>query len=546
MPSSLISATPKAPPRVKTRRLVDRPFALEIVFALVVAAVGGIYLISAGGNFPLDDGWIHQTFARNLAQRGEWAFIAGVPSAASTSPLYTLVLSIGYVLGIEGRVWAHLLGALALFGTGALGAHMTRRILPHAPWVALLGGLALIGNWHIVWGAFSGMETGIFQFLTLVIIALCWLDTAPVDTPLAADRAWRAVVWRGLRFGLFAGLITLTRPEGVLLVGMAGLAFLASRRWSFAQSIAYGVCAVLVFAAVLAPYLQFNLALTGGLLPNTAAAKMAYAQPFLALPYTRRIMLLLEPLFAGGHLLLLPGVLLFVVFTLRRIEVVPRLIPTLLLIAWPIGLVMLYAAQLPLPFQHARYLIPALPAFILAGVIGMEWALARWRRGLLRRVALRVLALSCVLVTGVFLFFIGRQAYTVDVAIIDQEMVEQAKFIAANIPPEELLVIHDIGAVGFFAPRPLLDVAGLASPDMIGWVGDPAAQWALIREREGRWLMAFQNQIPRPLAPGVRLCVFHETTDAAVMMQGDERMILYRIVYDGECPPGERSFIPPA
>jgi hypothetical protein len=55
---------------------------------LIVAVVGVLaYALAANGGFPLDDSWIHQVYGRNLAQTGQWAFVPGVPSAASTSPL---------------------------------------------------------------------------------------------------------------------------------------------------------------------------------------------------------------------------------------------------------------------------------------------------------------------------------------------------------------------------------------------------------------------------------------------------------------------------
>ncbi len=63
--------------------------------ALLVLAVLGsaaFYLGTANRTFrmglPLDDSWIHQTYSRNLAERGEWAFIPGSPSAGSTAPLW--------------------------------------------------------------------------------------------------------------------------------------------------------------------------------------------------------------------------------------------------------------------------------------------------------------------------------------------------------------------------------------------------------------------------------------------------------------------------
>ena len=64
--------------------------------------------------FPLDDAWIHQTYARNLAQDGQWSYESGRASTGSTSPLWTLALTLGYTLGIDYRLWAFVLGAFTL------------------------------------------------------------------------------------------------------------------------------------------------------------------------------------------------------------------------------------------------------------------------------------------------------------------------------------------------------------------------------------------------------------------------------------------------
>jgi len=50
-----------------------------------------------GIGFPLDDSWIHQTYARNLVEYGDWFFIPGVSSAGSTSPFWTLLLTPGHI-----------------------------------------------------------------------------------------------------------------------------------------------------------------------------------------------------------------------------------------------------------------------------------------------------------------------------------------------------------------------------------------------------------------------------------------------------------------
>ncbi|HUS83758.1 MAG TPA: hypothetical protein VMX56_01330, partial [Anaerolineales bacterium] len=88
------------------------------LFLLAVSIVGalsaGIFLLICAQKtslgFPLDDAWIHQTYARNLGEMGEWSFIPGQSSAGSTAPLWSALIAIGYLLKIPYRWWTYGIG----------------------------------------------------------------------------------------------------------------------------------------------------------------------------------------------------------------------------------------------------------------------------------------------------------------------------------------------------------------------------------------------------------------------------------------------------
>ncbi|MCC7208006.1 MAG: hypothetical protein IT323_11915, partial [Anaerolineae bacterium] len=146
---------------------------IVLVAALATVAYVATAASAAGEpGFPLDDSWIHQTYARNLAQTGQWAFIPGAPSAGSTSPLYTALLAAGYALKVPYMAWATLLGAAALALCGLVGARIAERTFPEQREIGLWTGLALVTAWHLAWAAASGMETMLFGALTLVVILL--------------------------------------------------------------------------------------------------------------------------------------------------------------------------------------------------------------------------------------------------------------------------------------------------------------------------------------------------------------------------------------
>ncbi|MEO8610049.1 MAG: hypothetical protein ABI690_19300 [Chloroflexota bacterium] len=514
-------------------RFITKGFKRYDAVLFVVALLSVLlYIKVANGGFPLDDSWIHQVYGRNLAQTGQWAFVPGVPSAASTSPLFTVLLSIGYRLNIPYTFWTYALGIIALWVAGMLAARMTERLLPKPKYAGIIGGLAVIGAWHLIWAASSGMETMLFSMWTLILISLSWRELDERSTT-AKD-----IVLRGVSFGVLAGLATVTRPEGVALAGLIGLIMLIVRpQKSWRGVIIWGVSAGVAFMVVISPYLLLNLSLTGGLLPDTAAAKQAENAPLLAVSYPGRIINFLFHLFAGGQILLIPGMIYFGVVILRQMYENRRALLFLIPLLWAVGLIALYAARLPAPYQHGRYVIPALPSLILTGVVGTAYLIQRGQRSTTGRVLSRSLAISTGLAFVYFAFIAGPGVYGQDVRIIDEEMVASAHWIADHIPPEQLLAVHDIGAVGYFAPRPIIDLAGLVSPEIIPFITDPDPLWKWMQDRGARYLMAFPDQIPGKRTDDPRLCVVFTTNGVTSPAAGGPNMTVYELAWDGICPP---------
>src|SRR5829696_6855511 len=121
--------------RNDTRVIIAVAALLAVIFYLLVSDM--FFRIG----FPLDDTWIHLTYARNFAQHGEWAFRLGEKSAASTSPLWTFLLSIGFLLRLAPYIWTFFLGWVVLTLLGIQAENIARRSIelykPRLPWVGL-------------------------------------------------------------------------------------------------------------------------------------------------------------------------------------------------------------------------------------------------------------------------------------------------------------------------------------------------------------------------------------------------------------------------
>jgi hypothetical protein len=71
--------------------------------------------------------------------------------------------------------------------------------------------------------------------------------------------------------------------------------------------------------------------------------------------------------------------------------------------------------------------------------------------------------------------------------------VEAAKWTAANTPPEALIAVHDIGAMGYFGSRRVLDLAGLVSPEVIPFIRDEAHLSRWLDEQNADYLVVLSG-----------------------------------------------------
>ena len=231
-------------------------------WSLGAAGVGlGIYIGVAAIfgllGFPLDDAWIHQTYARSLAVHGEWAYWPGEISSGSTAPLWTILLIPGQWLQGGMLIWAFLLGWLGLGGSAWLAQITYQNLLKPAEVKIPVMALILTLEWHLVWAAGSGMETILYVLLILAVFAVLTRRTP--------------IFWLA---GSLAGLTAWVRPDGLTLLGPVVLvAFLGADGWKKGgRGIVQGLAGFLV---PFLPYLLFNYLLAGTIWPNTFYAKQA-------------------------------------------------------------------------------------------------------------------------------------------------------------------------------------------------------------------------------------------------------------------------------
>lgn len=449
-----------------------------LAFVSLAGYVGYGVFINGEFGFPLDDSWIHQTYARNLAGRGEWAFIPGQPSAGATSPFWVLLLSIGYLFKLSPFLWSFLLGWTTLLALGFTGFILFRLLLPERKDWAIWAGLVLIFEWHMVWVAASGMETALFA-------AVCFVCLGVVLAPPHKTKPSRA--W--LVSGLLAGLSVWLRPEGLTLLVPVAITVMLSEKF-LNQKLHAIAMLVIGFALLFLPYLLFNYEISESVWPNTFYAKQSEYRALQTQPILSRLVLQVWQPLIGMGLLLLPGLLHYLNRTVKQRNWRP-----LVCVAWVILFLLLFALRLPVVYQHGRYAMPVLPVFLLLAFTGMAvWIKPKEKRSLRRNVG--IAWRQSVVVLGLAMYLIAAPAYAADVGFIQTEMVAAAYWINANTEANALIAAHDIGALGYFADRQLLDLAGLVSPDVIPFIRDENRLADYLDEYGADYLVAFPNWYP--------------------------------------------------
>jgi hypothetical protein len=163
-------------------------------------------------DFLTDDGYISFRYAKNLAEHGQLVFNLGERVEGYTNFLWTVLLAAGMKVGASPIASSRFFGVMFAIGSLAVVVRMSLRLDGErpSPWhlVAPLG-LAMASSFAC-WTT-GGLETQMFTFLSL----LAW-DRLQGEVEAGKDgKACSSALW-------FA-LAAMTRPEGLLFFGLAGL-----------------------------------------------------------------------------------------------------------------------------------------------------------------------------------------------------------------------------------------------------------------------------------------------------------------------------------
>lgn len=412
-------------------------------------------------NWAYDDPFITYRYAQNLRQGVGFVYNPGVHVLSTTTPFFALLLA------LLSFVWNDLPHLAVFIGSLSLA----------------MGGIFL---WHLaeVWKTPRVGWAGLLLYPTFSIL----LSTLGSETPLYLTLclgAWAS--YERKNYSLAAAcsaLAVLTRPDALVVVGILVLDYLMNVRSKSPW------IAIAVFLAITMPWFIFSLLYFGSLVPATLFAKQQQASMAGA-----------STSFIAGFIRLLQNLSVSYQYWIEGF---------LGLVGLLIGVtrfrrVFVFLLWAPLYFggyailgvtRYFWYYAPLVPAFVASVGLGL---MALGSKFFNARISLGI-AMSLLLLLSVFqVDSLLSLSQNLDARLSIYRDI--GEWLRSNTSPDADVGTLEVGIIGYYSQRRVIDFAGLIQPDIASQLKpnstyEDAAIWA-VNSYHPDYLVLYDNQMPR-------------------------------------------------
>lgn len=451
----------------------------KVAFELAVftTIIIGILLAVLFMSRSYDDPYITYRYADNLRRGFGFVYNSGERVQSTTTPLFTLLLA-----GLS-PVWgnlphlANLIGALSLAAGGLL-----------------LWELAAI--WNAPWAGWTGLL--LYPLFPLAI------TTLGSETPLYIAFCLGAFVAyyrkRYMFTAVCAALAVLTRPDGMLVAIILAVDFTLRLHREIPWK------AIVLFFVILLPWFLFAWAYFGSPLPATLVAKQQQGAMAVSQRFTQGFMSTFGWNKSWRNALEAVLALLGLGFVIYRAR------QWLGFVAWPV----LYFVAFSLlgVSRYFWYYTPLVPGILILSGLGLQ-AIAGlpmrpppgWKsfvvlfRNLPIRLHLRIAPVLSAVILIVLCFTRVRGLLRLQGPDARFEIYRAAgRWLAVNTAEDATVGALEVGILGYYSRRPMVDFAGLIQPKVAAQLTggsnyEHAASWA-VEYYQPRYLVLFPGDFP--------------------------------------------------
>lgn len=388
-------------------------------------AVLGLLLF---GQWGYDDPFITYRYASNLLAGNGFVYNVGQRTLSTTAPFYAVMLA-----GL-GLIWPDLPSL-----SNAVSA------------VSLVLSAALLFAWSHAYGE---RAVGAIAALLLVLSPLMLMTFGAETCTYIMFVLAGFYAYDRSRFFAAAGLLavaTMVRPDAIVAIVALGIYHVVRRRsmpWR----------PVLLYTGLVGIWYAGLWFYFGSPIPVTLLAKQQQGQMAISTRFDRGLLALVrdygrEPLYWLHGVLALVG--LGWVATKARYWLPLLLWAALYLLAYSLLGVSRY-------FWYYTPLMPAFVVLVAAGAVALLRLLGRWRAPHWVAIAATVVLVLLLLVPVVkgAVWVVSTSDARLDV------YTEIGQWLEAYTPPQASVGALEVGIIGYYARRPIVDFAGLIQPDV--------------------------------------------------------------------------------
>lgn len=424
---------------------------------------GGTNYVTTVG-VPLDDVYIHCRYAENLLAGNGYSFNPLTQVTADTSPLWVVLIAFGGLFTSHLEVVAVLLSSLAWLLIAPAVYRVAKYVFNFEEVWAVVAGIISLLSGRMLIMAPSGMETTLASLLTLIAVEIHIRSRDKLQI-----RIREAVV---------LGLAISTRPELYLLAAIAAidwLILLSKNKVTIKSFASFSAILAIFFAAVLSlPYME-----RGSLSYHSSVVQGAGFRFEPDFFYLLRTFAILFEMF--GAILIASSMTTFHFPKFRaRYAIIPIFI-------FSLPLIQSFVA--PQYRQFGRYIFPILPLCTLCVVAFVKKSSMHSPTWLAKTFGftitgnIRKIIIIQITIVMLYISFRWITNYGGAVSNINDQHLAAVAWVNENLTPNDIIAADDVGALGFFTKRNIIDLTGLVSPEMYPLQHNQQLVWKAARSK---------------------------------------------------------------
>ena len=422
------------------------------VFTLILGFSFYLSYSNLSGNhfiYPLDDAYILLAISRNVAENGIWGVNPNSFDSASSSILYTLLLSVFIKIFGDNIYYPLFINILC----GYLSIYYIFRYFYDyfGKNELLLGSSLFILSCQMNLMVLIGMEQTLHILLTITMI---YYLTDSLRFGFSKKHIFKLL--------LFTALLGAVRFESMFFILILSLLLALRKNWKIALAIFFvGFLPILLFGI-------YSIKNGGYFIPNSLLMKGNYPESnfFFSLWSILKKGILLNTSFY--KLFVAPMVIVVFYFLSKyKISEWHKIILNETVSLTVVGTVILHSLFAVIRYRYENYLMAAI---VIVTVPMITYFFSKFNVGR-RNLTYKKITITAFSIMIIYCFYITSFNYNVIKYAsknIEEQQIEMSRLLG-RFYKNQNVVVNDIGAIASFSDVKIYDIAGLATTDVAGY-----------------------------------------------------------------------------